>query len=204
MIPQFALLLDGGFVIKKLQARHRRFPSADDVEAECNRLRDHPAFKDYELLRIYFYHAPPSVESVVNPISQQEMSLSKTSLYGNSQQLLNALEQRKDFALRLGETAVQGWKLGDRAQMAILKNQRRIEAQDIVPNVQQKGVDLRIGLDIARLALRDMARAIVVVSGDSDLVPSFRFARREGLRIYLDHMGHGVRRELKVHADQII
>jgi uncharacterized LabA/DUF88 family protein len=74
----------------------------------------------------------------------------------------------------------------------------------MVPNIEQKGVDLRIGLDIARLALREMVSAIVVVTGDSDLVPAFKFARREGCRVYLDHMGHSVRRELKVHADLIL
>jgi len=54
-------------------------------------------------------------------------------------------------------------------------------------------VDLRICLDI-----------IVVVTGDSDLVPAIRFARREGVRILLDHMGHGVRRDLKAHADEVL
>lgn len=49
-----------------------------------------------------------------------------------------------------------------------------------------------------------MVDIIVVVTGDSDLVPAFRFARREGVRVFLDHMGHGVRRELKAHADIII
>ena len=45
---------------------------------------------------------------------------------------------------------------------------------------------------------------IVVVTGDSDLVPAFRFARREGVRVFLDHMGHGVRGDLKAHADTVI
>ena len=49
-----------------------------------------------------------------------------------------------------------------------------------------------------------MVDIIVVVTGDSDLVPAFRFARREGVRGFLDHMGHGVRRELKAHADIIL
>jgi len=67
--------------------------------------------------------------------------------------------------------------------------------------VQQKGVDLRIGLDIALLSLRQLASSIVVVTGDSDLIPAFKFARREGMRVYLDHLGGPVRRELKAHAD---
>jgi uncharacterized LabA/DUF88 family protein len=48
-----------------------------------------------------------------------------------------------------------------------------------------------------------MVRAIVVVTGDSDLIPAFKFARREGIRVHLDCLGHGVRRELKVHADVV-
>jgi len=70
--------------------------------------------------------------------------------------------------------------------------------------LNKRGVDLRIGLDIARLALRQMVSAFVVVTGDSDLIPAFKFARREGCRVYLDYRGHGVKRALKVHADQIL
>ena len=57
----------------------------------------------------------------------------------------------------------------------MIKNPRPPSARDLVPDLEQKGVDLRIGLDIARLALRERVDIIVVVSGDSDLVPAFRF-----------------------------
>ena len=73
-----------------------------------------------------------------------------------------------------------------------------------MPNIEQKGVDLRIGLDIARLALREMVGTLVVVTGDSDFIPAFKFARREGVRVYLHHMGHNISRELKVHTDLIL
>lgn len=42
----------------------------------------------------------------------------------------------------------------------------------------------------------------MAVTGDSDLVPAFEFARREGLRVFLCHLGHGIKRELKAHADR--
>ncbi|MBU1699805.1 MAG: NYN domain-containing protein [Candidatus Eisenbacteria bacterium] len=80
----------------------------------------------------------------------------------------------------------------------------KIQPDWLKPDVKQKGVDLRIGLDIARLSLLHLVDVIVVVTGDSDMVPAFKFARREGLRIYLDHMKHGVRRELKAHADLVL
>lgn len=81
---------------------------------------------------------------------------------------------------------------------------RALAANDLVPNIEQKGVDLRIGLDIARLSIRQLAQVIVVVTGDSDMIPAFKFARREGVRVYLDHMGHGVKRDLKAHTDLIL
>ncbi|MBN9305065.1 hypothetical protein [Devosia sp. 67-54] len=65
-------------------------------------------------------------------------------------------------------------------------------------------MDLRIGLDIARLSLRQLVRVLVVVTGDSDMIPAFKFARREGVRVYLDHMGHGVKRDLKAHTDLVL
>ncbi|MEJ1967108.1 MAG: NYN domain-containing protein [Rhizomicrobium sp.] len=70
--------------------------------------------------------------------------------------------------------------MGEQANKNLQAHPRVPVANDFVPNIQQKGVDLRIGLDIARLALREMVNIIVVVTGDSDLVPAFKFARREG------------------------
>ena len=46
---------------------------------------------------------------------------------------------------------------------------------------------------------------IVIVSADSDLVPALRFARREGLRVYLDTLGaKAVVRDLIAHADRVL
>ena len=55
------------------------------------------------------------------------------------------------------------------------------------------------------LALRDMVRAVVVVTGDSDFVPAFKFVRREGVKVMLCTLGHkGARRELRAHADFVL
>jgi predicted TIM-barrel fold metal-dependent hydrolase len=57
---------------------------------------------------------------------------------------------------------------------------------------------------IARLALRGLVDTLVVVTGDSDLIPAFEFARREGVRVLLDPLGAPVRRELRTHADAVL
>ncbi len=63
---------------------------------------------------------------------------------------------------------------------------------------------MRIGLDIATMALKRVVQILVLVVGDSDFVPPMKFARTEGLKIYLEAMGHGVRRELRAHADLVL
>ena len=78
MKSTYAILLDGGFVTRKLREKLDRFPTADDVEDFCGQVSNHRVVGGLDLLRIYFYDAPPSKESLVNPISKEKLSLAKT------------------------------------------------------------------------------------------------------------------------------
>ena len=107
----------------------------------------------------------------------------------------------------MGETRItpQAWKMKDRSVRQLIKVSRALTDADFDLDINQKGVDIRIGLDMARLALRDLVRAVVVVTGDSDFVPAFKFVRREGVKVMLDTLGHhAARRELRAHADFVI
>lgn len=203
MAGKYAVMIDGGFVKRKLQERHKHFASVAEIQTEVNRIRAHPLLVGQSLLRVYFYDAPPASGVLTNPMDRSAVNLSTSPYYASNMALQQALEMQPDFALRSGETAVHGWSLGSKALQSLTKSPRAIAATDLVPNIEQKGVDLRIGLDIARLSLRQLVDIIVVVTGDSDMVPAFKFARREGVRVYLDHMGHGVKRELKAHTDAV-
>jgi len=204
VVAKFAILMDGGFVKKKLQQRHQHFPTVAEVQAEVERIKTHALVRAYTLLRVYFYDAPPASGVLTNPLNRTKVDLSKNPHYANNISLQQALEMQPDFALREGETAVHGWSVGSRALRSLTQAPRALVANDLVPEIEQKGVDLRIGLDIARLSLRQLVDIVVVVTGDSDMVPAFKFARREGLRVYLDHMGHGVKRDLKAHTDAVL
>lgn len=46
----YAILLDGGYLTKVLRQRLRRAVTADDIVAECDRLRALPEIDGYELL----------------------------------------------------------------------------------------------------------------------------------------------------------
>lgn len=60
--------------------------------------------------------------------------------------------------------------------------------QDFRLEIMQKGVDMRLGLDIASLAEPDVVNQIVMISGDSDFVPAAKLARRAGIDFLLDPM----------------
>ena len=211
MKARYAIMLDGGYVTKILNARKRQagndtFTTAEDVQAECRRIQESPAVQDYELLRVYYYDAPPLSIAVNHPVSSAIWKLAKTERYKHAQSLYDKLKVMPNFALRLGETNLgdNRWLLKERSRKEIVKTSRALEDNDFELNVEQKGVDMRIGMDIARLALREMVRAIVIVTRDRDFIPAFKFARREGVRIILDPLGHAAPLGLQEHADLII
>ncbi|MDY6956983.1 MAG: NYN domain-containing protein [Pseudomonadota bacterium] len=190
-------------MIKKFKQKNGRFPTSEDIERLCLDISTRAEIAPSELLRNYFYHARPASGVITNPFDQSRTDLSSTLVHSQHESLLDRLELAPNFSVRLGETVANGWRLGSSAMTSLRRTPRSIQAADFVPDITQKGVDLRIGMDIARLSLREMVSVIVVVTGDSDLIPAFKFARREGVRVYLECLGHGVRRDLKAHADMV-
>lgn len=68
-------------------------------------------------------------------------------------------------------------------------------------DLRQKGVDMRIGLDIASITLKRLASTIILVAGDADFVPAAKLARREGLQFILDPLWQSVSDDLFEHID---
>lgn len=68
-------------------------------------------------------------------------------------------------------------------------------------NLRQKGVDIRIGVDITSLTLKRQVDTIVLVTGDCDFVPAAKLARREGVEFILDPMRQNVSSDLDEHID---
>ena len=72
---------------------------------------------------------------------------------------------------------------------------------DFTPALRQKGVDMRIGLDIASITLKRQADVIILVSGDADFVPAAKLARREGVKFILDPLWQDIPADLFEHID---
>ncbi len=81
---------------------------------------------------------------------------------------------------------------------------RSLSADDVVLGLRQKGVDMRMGLDISTLTLKKQVDTIILVTGDSDFVPAAKMARREGIEFLLDPMWQSVADELHEHVDGIV
>lgn len=76
-----------------------------------------------------------------------------------------------------------------------------IKENDFQFKAEQKGVDMRIGLDIASMAYKKQVDQIVLISGDSDFVSAAKLARREGIDFILDPLFANIKPNLFEHID---
>lgn len=106
-------------------------------------------------------------------------------------------------AFRSGELTFNGWVIKKFAAQEVARTGKTLTASDFEPDMKQKRVDMKIGLDVAWLASKSIVDRIILVTGDSDFIPAMKFARREGVQVVIIPMGQRTKRELLVHADEI-
>ena len=191
MRGRYAVLLDGGFVRRKLEGRKRGaaakapgdtgsgeqfFPTAEDVLGYVKRLAAHRRLVRLELLRIYFYDAPPLRGTERVPISRKSFDFGAHPANTLNRRLQDNLAQAPDVALRRGELVFRGWRVHRVALQELERAPRLLRGEDFAPEIEQKGVDLRLGLDVAVLAIKRIVDVAVLVTGDADLVPAMEEA----------------------------
>lgn len=96
------------------------------------------------------------------------------------------------------------WVLKEKKLLSLCRNEitaSNLAEVDVEYEVKQKGVDMRIGLDIASLSYKRLVSQIVLLSGDSDFVPAAKLARREGIDFILDPMWADIKPDLFEHID---
>ncbi len=164
-----AILMDGAYVIKRLQQARHRFPASASVRELAQQIGSE--LRSRRLYRIFFYHADPYSESQRHPLTRERIEFGNTATARNNDRLLRDLEEMEDFAVRRGDLAFHGWQVRRAVGRALAgKSSEGVRPEDFVPNFTQKGVDMRIGLDIAALVLKRMADTAVLVNGDADVV----------------------------------
>ena len=122
-------------------------------------------------------------------------------------ELLETLKRKRKVALRIGTLKDNhNWQIYPGRVKELLSGKKKLEElkdSEIFLDVQQKGIDMKIGVDIATLALKRFVDTIVLFSGDSDFVPAAKLARREGIDFILDPMQANVEPQLFEHVDGI-
>ena len=203
-----AILVDGGFYRRRAQAvfgDKSAEQRAIELANYCKRhLNTHGECS--ELYRIFYYDCPPSSKRIDHPFLKKQVDLGKTDLYTWTMQFLNELKKKRKFAIRLGKLAEEQAHYSINAAIVKKLCNRSISFSDLTENdfclqIDQKGVDMKIGLDIASLAYKHQVDQIILISGDSDFVSAAKLARREGIDFVLDPLGAPIKPDLFEHID---
>ena len=198
----YAILIDGGFIKRKLGSQAAPL-DATRVSCFLAAIRSHAALSDLRLHRVYWYDAPPLNTRVPKPLRGGHVNFAATPLGRSNAALLKELCELPHVSVRRGDLAFRGWKIRQ-GKLGARDPCVTLTADDLEPSVHQKGVDMRLGLDIAALTLKAHVGVIVLIAGDSDFVPAMKFARREGVQIFLVTLGHSVRADMREHSDLLL
>ena len=205
-----AILVDGGFYRRRAQiVLGEKTPAerAKELEEYCKRhLKTKDSNTRIELYRIFYYDCPPTSKKIYHPFLKKQVDFAKTDLYSWMESFVEELKRKRKFAIRMGKLAEEQAAYTIRPEIVKKlyngsKKFEDIEEKDFCIEIDQKGVDMKIGLDIASLAYKKQVDRIVLISGDSDFVPAAKLARREGIDFMLDPLGAHIKPDLFEHID---
>jgi len=217
-----AILIDGGFFLKRY--RYIRGFEKDDspttlaknLVSYCfkhiqrvNQYRKRYDLPPTELYRIFYYDAKPFDGDSKNPISGKSMSFKNADQFKFRNSLFEELKKQRKKALRLGflKNSSKEWIIRSRHTKNLLSEKKKLSdltEQDLEFPLNQKAVDMKVGLDIATLAFKNQIDQLILIAGDSDFVPAAKFTRREGVDVILDPMLNNIDPTLHEHIDGLM
>ena len=164
------IAIDGGLLRKAFRKAGIVF-NANGID----KFARHCLGNNEELLKILFYDClpyqkPEGGKDILNPVSQEPLPQESGQVFAD-------LQQKNLFALRFGTLAFRGWKLRNGGD--------RNNKDDYKPIFEQKGVDMRIGLDMASVAELRLVDRLVLISGDTDLIPAMKLCRKRGIQVVI-------------------
>lgn len=221
-LHRMAVLVDGGFFLKRLKAV---YPSTDpsDAKAVASIIHGHAlrhreqrvgtdakgvsVMDTFDLYRIFFYDCPPLIKKMHQPVSKRSTDFAKSDTAVFRFALHEELKRKRKVALRMGHLLdTADWKLRPGTLRQLLNGKKQfsdLKDEDFLIDTNQKGVDMRLGLDVASLAYKRLVDQIVLIVGDSDFVPAAKLARREGIDVILDRLATTVHDSLNEHIDGV-
>jgi len=153
-----AVFVDGGYLDRELDNKRQ------GNRIDYGKLIDNfinKAGADRELIRVYYYHCLP--------YQATPPTLEQSQKFSSAQRFMRALQRTARFEVRLGRLAYRG------------------NYADGTPILEQKRIDLMLGLDLMSLASKHIVDEVFLVAGDSDFVPAVSAVKKEGIVVYLVH-----------------
>lgn len=207
-MKKVAIIVDGQFLLHRIRDAQSstQYPNLED---QYNFLTNLINSNDEELFRIFYYQGSPNKQTVDKPISKDKINFSESQINKYSSNLITELSNKDFVAMRLGDTSFRGWKLKnpvlEKIRKGIIKDTSKLTDDDFTPDFQQKGVDIKIGLDVAWLSNNNIVDRIYMVTGDADFIPALKQARRDGIQIKLVKIGtKKINNDLLKHSDFIL
>ena len=181
-----AIFIDGGHL--RVLARKARYQYVPDfIEAVAHSC----VAPDESLIRVLYYDCAPYSGNPRLPVSGNRAN------YQGSDEWLKVLSAKQYFAVRRGILKFRGFQL-----TRVPLRRGNLTDDDFKPRFEQKGVDMRIGLDIASYATNRSVERIVLITADTDCLPAMKMARIAGLQVALVRFPQQhLARELLWHSD---
>jgi uncharacterized LabA/DUF88 family protein len=147
--------------------------------------------KEEEILKILYYDCEPHTGNAVNPVSKKTVPCTAEAKLNARQRFFSELGQKPLIALRRGVLRKRNWTLTKAYQKKLLHSGQAVPPteNDVILGLTQKGVDMRIGIDVATLAIKRQVDRIILISGDLDMIPAMKLARREGVQVGVVRVG---------------
>ena len=189
MKQKIAVLIDGGHLRAYANKASKSF-----VPDYIEKIGHACALADEVVQRILYYDCGPYLGEAVLPVSGAKKQ------FTGSDKWLHDLSHKDLFAIRVGVLKFRGF---------ILKKSKipytptaPLTDSDFEAKFEQKGVDMRIGLDMATLSANRSVELIALVTNDTDCIPAMKHARRAGLQVALVVVpGYQPAPELLAHSD---
>src|SRR6202453_2761242 len=169
MGSKIIVLIDGGFLRVKAKHAGKQY-NPDFIEKFAHTCKVSPE----EIFRVLYYDCAPYVGDVKLPVS------GLLQQFAGSDQWMADLASKDLFAVRRGVLKFRGYK-----PKKTPVNPGQLSDADFQADFEQKGVDMRIGLDIAAYSSNRAIEKICLVSNDTDCVPALKYGRRSGLQIVI-------------------
>jgi len=182
------VLIDGGH-LRSMAYKGEFDYSPQLISAVAHRCRA----EDEELLRILYYDCAPYTGKVKQPVSGEPRVFVADTAW------IHELARMDLFAVRLGILKFRGFR-----PKVIPVADRPLTDDDFKPHFEQKGVDMRIGLDIAVYSQTRSVDRIILLTADTDCIPAMKHGRKAGLQIALVQLpGIRLAAEMLEHCDYL-